>query len=110
MNLGQLLILATVLLFGFYVLGMRTVLTDRFIMLILMVAAVFFVLFPDISTVIANWIGIGRGTDMIFYFFILFTLFRFVGISSDRKRIDRSITEIVRTIAIDNAHKGGLDK
>ena len=106
MKLGQFVLLISILLLGLYIFRMRTILMDRLVMVVLFMAAIFFILFPDLSTVIANALGIGRGTDMIFYFFIVFSLFKFIGISSDRKRIDKSMTEIVRTIAIQNARKG----
>jgi small membrane protein len=105
-NLGQILLLILILILGLYFFRMRTILMDRLIMVVLFFSAIFFIIFPDISTVIANALGIGRGTDMIFYFFFVFSLFQFINISSDRKRIDKSMTDIVRAIAIQNAKKG----
>jgi hypothetical protein len=106
MNLGQLVLLISILILGLYFFRMRTILMDRFIMAALFLAAIFFILFPNVSTVIANSLGIGRGTDMIFYFFIVFSLFKFIGISSDRKKMDKSLTDIVRALAIQNARYG----
>lgn len=109
MNLAQIVILSSIFLFVLYIISNRSLLTDRILLASLAFLAVFFVLFPDLSTTIANWLGIGRGTDMIFYFFILFTLFRFVGISSEQKRLERSLTEVIRELAILTARQGPVD-
>jgi hypothetical protein len=103
---SQVILFAILVIFGWYVLRVRTVLTDRIILVTLSMGGILLILYPQESTVIANRIGIGRGTDMIFYFFMLFCLFRFVGIAADRRATQKNLTEIVRQIAIQNAQHG----
>ena len=103
---GQLLLLALVVLFGLYALRIRSIRSDRIILLTLVGAGVVLVLDPGLSTWVANRIGIGRGTDLIVYLFILFSLFRFVGVSAEAKSTQRQLTLVVRELAILTAQDG----
>jgi len=68
--------------------------------------AVVAVLWPDSTTVLANYLGIGRGTDFIVYvslatmFFILFRLHIKV------ESIGRDVTKVVRKEALNNTDNG----
>lgn len=104
---SQVILLAVFVLFGVYALRVRSIRSDRIILLALMLAGVVLVLDPGLSTWVANRIGIGRGTDLIMYLFILFSLFRFVGISAETKRTQRQLTLLVRELAIMTALSGG---
>ena len=73
---------------------------DRFVVLVLMAGLVVAVLVPDFTSVIAEHLGVGRGVDLAFYvgFLLLFFL-----VAMQRARIreqDRTITTIVREIAL----------
>jgi len=103
---SQIILLIVMAAFVIYVLSARRQLTDRVILLVLSVGGILLVLFPDASTWLANRIGIGRGTDMLFYFFIVFVLFRFVGISREQRETQKKLTEIVRAQAIQSAQEG----
>lgn len=106
--LSQTLLLIAVFIFGLYVFQFRTVLSDRLIMLLLSGVGIILIVFPDISSIAAHKIGIGRGVDLIMYMFILFCLFRFVGISADSRKMETKVTSIIRTIAIKNARTGSM--
>ena len=99
----QLFLILAVFVFGVYIYRLRTVLADRLILFLLTCAAVVFIIRPDITTHIANFLGIGRGADLVFYLFIIYCLFRFVEISSSIKSLEKDITRISREIAILNA-------
>ncbi len=105
-QLSQVILVIIIIIFGLYVFRLRTVLTDRIILLLLACGGVVLVIHPDLSTRLANSIGIGRGTDLILYVFILFSLFYFVGISSELKKIERQLTEVVRAQALQNPQSG----
>jgi small membrane protein len=107
MSFSQIILLALVLILTLYVFRFRTVLRDRIIYLFLIVIGLIFIISPDLSTHIANLINIGRGTDLILYAFIMFTLFYIVGVSSQLKKTDAQITALVRQLAITNAIQGG---
>ena len=63
------------------------------------------VLRPDLTTIIANYLGIGRGTDLVVYASLavmFFVLFRF---HIKLEKINRQITKVVRQDALDDALK-----
>jgi small membrane protein len=102
----QIFLILSLLIFGIYVLRVRSVLSDRLILFVLSICGVVLILNPGLSTWVANSVGIGRGTDLILYLFIIFSLFRFAGIDANTRTTERQITEIVRTMALHSAQKG----
>lgn len=102
MNLhpSQLLLIAAMLLFALYVFRARSVLLDRLIYLALAAAGVGLILQPNFSTRVANWLGIGRGSDLLVYLFIVYSLFYAVSTRSRIKQLDRQMTTLVRHIAL----------
>ena len=105
-QLSQVILVIILIIFGLYAFRVRTVLTDRIILVLLACGGLVLVIHPDFSTRLANRIGIGRGTDLILYVFILFSMFYFVGISSELKKIERQITQVVRAQALQTPRYG----
>jgi len=98
-----LIILLIVILRAFLVqkllLAKRLAATAAFFILLLLVV------FPDVSTKIANMIGIGRGVDLIFYFSHLFLLLLIIALWRRTITLMQIITKLNRAIAIQNALK-----
>jgi small membrane protein len=105
-QINQVLLLAAILVFIHYVFRIRTIITDRLIFLIFTACGIMLVLRPDLATRIANLIHIGRGADLLLYVFVLFSIFNYVGITSELRAAERRMTEIVREIAISGALEG----
>ncbi len=105
MNLlwSQVILVSAMLVYGIYVFRFRTVLTDRIVLLSLACVGIILVIDPEISNWMAHRIGIGRGADLIMYIFLVFCLFRFVGIASQSNAVERQMTKIIRAIALQNA-------
>jgi hypothetical protein len=89
---------------------LRAFLVQKSLMLIRRAAAVlmflgllFLVLFPDISTWMANKIGVGRGVDLLFYFAHLFFLLVAITLWQRSITLTAAITKLAREIAIRNA-------
>lgn len=103
-SLAQVLlfILATLALIGVLrrYLDKRIGLRFFLLWLFLWVGTGFVVLFPDITTVAARFLKIGRGTDVVLYLgaFLIFYLLFLVFVRLER--LDREITKIVRTLAL----------
>jgi hypothetical protein len=97
---SQIIIVATVIAFLFYAFRLRTVLRDRLIFTVIVALGVLLALYPDLSTRAANAIGIGRGADLLFYMFLLFSLFYNVHLATRLRTIDAQITRLVRDTAI----------
>lgn len=98
---SQIILIAAILLFVLYAFQMRTLLRDRVIYLALVSAGLIFILFPDLSTYVANLVGIGRGADLVLYTFVVVALFNHVSLVSRMRGLERQLTQLVRTIAVD---------
>lgn len=106
-ELSQFIIVLVMLGFAFYVFGARTVLRDRIIYMALVSIGVILAFYPDLSTRIANMVGIGRGTDLLLYVFILFSLFHYASLASQFKKVEQQLTILTRALAIQSAASGG---
>ena len=84
-----------------------TSLKIHFKLLILLIAflGIFAVLFPDYTTKIANFVGVGRGVDLIFYLFIIFFIFALYFINKSILTIKKNQAKIIEEIAILKAEK-----
>ena len=99
------LILIMLALFALYLVYFRSLLRDRLIALLLLGASIVAVLAPDLTSRVALAIGVGRGTDLVFYLFAVASMFVFVLLYMRVSRLAQAQTEIVRALAMLNAKK-----
>jgi small membrane protein len=66
---------------------------------------VLLVIFPNVSTRVANRLGIGRGTDLIFYLAVLAGIFVASNFYFRFKRHEEALIALARQIAIGNAQE-----
>jgi hypothetical protein len=68
-----------------------------------MVAGIYAILRPDDTTVVANWLGVKRGTDLMEY--VLIIAFMFVTISAYMrfKDLELKYARLARAVALQNA-------
>jgi hypothetical protein len=78
-------------------------LIKRTVAVIMFAGLLFLVVFPDVSTWIANKVGIGRGVDLLFYFAHLFFLFIAVAMWRRLITLNDAVTRLAREIAINKA-------
>jgi len=76
---------------------------NRIIFIILFGSGMGFVLFPDTTTLIANQVGVGRGTDLLLYIMVITFSLGFMALFLKIKQQDRVITRLVRAQALDRA-------
>lgn len=88
-----------------YLKFLRSALFDRLIASLLFCTAMFFVLFPEATVVVAHKLGVGRGTDLILYVFVLLFSFLALLFYSKLHRLEKLHTELARAIAIRDARK-----
>ncbi len=106
MNLIQILLILVAVAFLVVYLGyFRSVLRDRLIAFGIFASAVFAVLFPDVTTTVANAVGVGRGTDLILYLLVVGSVFAVVMLATRLISIENTLTELVRQLAISNAER-----
>ena len=106
MNLFQILITILILLLIFLVNRSRAILFERLLIILITLGGGYFVIFPESASRIANFLGIGRGADLIFYLFIIFSLFWFASTSANFHVVDQKLTEIIRANALANPIEG----
>ena len=107
MQFSQIIFLLALVAFGLYTSRIRSTLLDRVIYMLLAGVGMLLALYPDGATAVARLIGIGRGVDLLFYVFIVFSLFHYVGTAGRMRKMERDTTALVRAFAIANAERGG---
>jgi small membrane protein len=65
----------------------------------------YFVWLPDHATVIANWLGVGRGTDLLIYVWIVLSFAVGLNLNFKVRAARREITELTRAIALATARE-----
>ncbi len=91
-----LLIAGVIVIFLYYVFRLRSALIDLLVLFAFSGLAIFFILFPEYTNRIANKLQVGRGADLLFYICILFFLFIIMKLFSRIRRLEKTITELVR--------------
>ncbi len=106
MNWIQVLLIASVLALVVYLLRSRGNARSKAWVkvgyVLFVVAGVYAILRPDDTTVVANWVGVARGTDLMEY--VLIVAFAFTTISTYLrfKDIELKYARLARTVALQN--------
>ena len=87
----------------FYFSRLRSGLLDRLIVLLFAALGVAMTIVPDFTTRVANLVGVGRGVDLFFYLSIIALAFMCLLLYSRMRRLESSITELTRALAIKEA-------
>lgn len=62
-------------------------------------------LHPEWATAMANWVGVGRGTDFVLYGWIMGTCIYALHLHSAHRRLEAQITALTRRLALDEAEE-----
>jgi hypothetical protein len=93
----------TALLAGVAVLTAMQRTTSRFVKIVVLVVIMvgaYLVWAPDQATLLAAWVGVGRGADLILYLWVVITLALIVFLYLKILRLSRKLTLLTRRIAI----------
>ena len=102
MTLIQVILAAGIIVIAIYMyLRLRSTIFDLILILLFLVTGIIFVMFNEITDKMAHFMGISRGADMIFYLSILFLFFLILKLYSRLRRVEQSLTELVRKKSID---------
>ncbi|MFD2674561.1 DUF2304 domain-containing protein [Gulosibacter bifidus] len=80
--------------------GARGQAIRRLAILLGLVVGIVAVIFPHLAQAAADFLGIGRGTDLLFYLCIIFFIAYVVSASSHARRTDRTLTVLARKLAL----------
>lgn len=103
------LILVLLIVLRAFLVQKSMMLIKRLVALFMFIFLLLLVLFPEISTRIANLIGVGRGVDLIFYFSHLFLLLLIVALWRRCTVLTATITKLSRAIALQSPHKSQVE-
>ena len=100
----QIILISAVVFIAFYMyLRLRSSLIDAILIFLFCAGAVFFILFPDTTTDIAQWMGVKRGINLVFYVTILFLFFLILKLYSRIRRLEKKFTDLVREKSLDSS-------
>ena len=71
--------------------------------LLFVVAAVYAILRPDDTTVLANWLGVDRGTDLLSYALIIAFVFTTLSTYLRFKELELKYARLARAVALQTA-------
>lgn len=73
----------------------------RLMLIAFLVLGVFSVLVPDLWNMAADWVGVGRGTDLLLYMFIVCFLGYVTSNYIRSRELESRLTKLARRIALD---------
>ncbi|MEV8337716.1 DUF2304 domain-containing protein [Leucobacter sp. NPDC077196] len=80
--------------------GERSLALKRIFAILFVAAAAAAIIFPGMLTTVANFFGIGRGTDLLLYLFIVAMLIFAVAVVRAKARSDARVSELARAVAL----------
>jgi hypothetical protein len=111
MNGIQLLLIFGISILGiYYVVRLRKTMLDLALMIVLMITATTFILWPNLTNRIAHILGVGRGADLLYYTCILLFSFALLKLYSRMRRLEQQFTRLIREDALKNAKHAKQDQ
>lgn len=83
----------------------RSGLRFRILLTVFFLVGIAFVVFPDTTTQLAQFLGVGRGTDLLLYVSIIGAYVAFLWLYAQIRRIQEALNEVVRELAIRNPQR-----
>lgn len=112
--ISQWILALALLLVGLYLLKAQRSASQqairRLFIIIALAAGFFAVLFPNYTTVVASYLGIGRGADLLLYAFVVFALFYVVHQYRRQLWQQKVTTDLARALTLANAEIEDLKK
>lgn len=77
----------------------------RILVVLFAVGAAFSIFFPGLLTELANFLGIGRGTDLVLYAMVVSFLVFMATTYQRFRQLEISLTRLSRRVALDDAER-----
>jgi small membrane protein len=107
MNWIQVLLIVSVLaLLVFLLRGRRTAKSKAWVKVgyvVFVIAGIYAILRPDDTTILANWVGVDRGTDLMLYALIMAFAFTTLSAYMRFKDIELKYARLARAVALQSA-------
>lgn len=88
--------------------GDRPLALRRITLAVLLLAAIVGVAFPDLTTQVANVLGVGRGVDLLVYGLVVVFIYHSISSKSRFAQSDQRVTELARRLAIAEAENARM--
>ena len=106
MTIIQIILTAGVVVLAIYMyLRLRSSLFDVILIGLFFAVGIFFVLFPETTTKIANRVGVSRGADLLSYSGIMFLFFLILKLYSRLRKVEQKFTDLVRNKSLEEAEE-----
>src|SRR5688572_29216842 len=89
-------------IFLYFIIRLKKKLLDIIILFLMIAGAVVFILWPDLTTIIAKKLNVGRGTDLILYLSVLIFWFMILKLYTRLRKLEQMFTKIIRDDALKN--------
>lgn len=110
----KILLIVLVLVLSLYMfkanLGAKQTAWRRLGILAFAIVAVVVVIFPEITTKVAQFLGVGRGTDLLLYGLVVVVLYNMLMQAKQRNAAERRLTKLAREVAITHTVLGEDEK
>lgn len=106
-GIQQVLLVSLVLLLFVYLRFFRNRVFNALFFFSFFLLGIVFVLRPSLSQSLATFFGVGRGVDLIFYFLFIAVFFLFIAVFQKMRHLGKTIIDLVREKAIDEARNLG---
>lgn len=107
MNFIQVLLIAAVIALLVYLLRTRTNAKAKAWVkvgyVLFVIAAIYAILRPDDTTVVANWLGVDRGADLLSYALMIAFVFTTLSTYLRFKELEVRYAQLARAVALQNA-------
>ena len=77
----------------------------RILVVVFAAGAAFSIFFPEVLTSVANFLGIGRGTDLVLYAMVVSFLVFMATTYQRFRQLEVSLTRLSRRVALDDAER-----
>ena len=99
----QILLLGLLVIIFIYVISrLKNRKADIIILSTLIISGCIFILFPDWTIYLAHKLGVGRGTDLVFYISTLIFWFVLLKLYARIRRLEQLLTQIIRNETLNN--------
>ena len=108
----KIILIAAVLIAAYFLVrstaNAKNVALRRLLLLLFALIAVISIIFPDITGIVASWVGVGRGTDLLLYMLVI----AFLGYAVVNYRrmniLEGRLTDLARELTIARSHPENL--
>jgi len=104
MKLIQVILLLSLIIIAIsYFRWFRSAVFDKILIAAIFFAGMLFVIFPDFTTKISSFLGVGRGADLLFYMAIVSFSYLIMLLYSKIRKLEIQLTELLRSQALAGA-------